>query len=211
MGPQGVQGDTGDQGPQGPPGSQGAQGVQGPQGPAGQDGLDGSAGATGPQGNQGPPGPTGPVGPQGIQGPAGNDGADGADGQDGANGQGRIVYVENTAVGAGSVNATLNEGIIMKNTGGIQTINLPTGGTMGDVIQVVGTSFGTGGWMIIANIADRIQMTSQTAGALITSPGGSVTPAVTNYRDVITFVYDGSGTWFVIDAIFANGNLPLFL
>jgi hypothetical protein len=53
-------------------------------------------------------------------------------------------------------------------------------------------------------------MTNQTLGALITSPGGEVIPAATNYRDVITLMFDGASTWVIFSKIFANNNIPLF-
>lgn len=209
IGPAGEKGDKGDVGPQGPPGLQGPQGIQGPQGPPGQDGLDGGAGSQGPQGPQGPPGPTGAQGPQGNQGIQGIPGEDGDDGADGKNGQGRLNYVENTDASPTTHVAVLNEGIIMKNTAFV-IIELPTGALIGDVVQVVGTSFGTGGWKLSATGTDKIQMTSQNPSNYITSAGGEVVISNTNYRDVMTLISDGLGNWVVIDALFANNQIPLF-
>jgi hypothetical protein len=209
IGPAGLKGDTGEsgltgnQGVQGPQGIEGIQGIQGIQGETGIQGapgnsIGGTAGATGPQGLQGIPG---------IQ---GDPGVDGTDGVNGKNGQGRITYTVNTESGNGTDIAVLNEGIFMKNTGGVRTIEIPSGSIIGDVVRVVGTSFGTGGWRISATGSDTIQMTSQNPSLNITQPGGFITPATTNYRDVITIVSDGTGKWIVMDAIFANGNIPLF-
>lgn len=208
-GPQGEKGDTGASGaigatgpagPQGPQGIQGNQGDQGLQGPAGNDGSN----------IAGPVGPTGPQGNQGIQGPAGNDGADGADGANGLNGQGRLNYVEETGSGAHTITPVVNTGLILKNTG-FGTIELPASTTIGDEIAILGTSLGTGGWKLVADGTDQIQMTNQSASALITSPGGEVVIAATNYRDVIHLIADGLGNWIIKDAIFANNNLPLFM
>jgi len=209
MGPAGEKGDTGASGLQGNPGP------QGPQGPQGNQGIQGAQGATGPQGPPGSSigGAAGPTGPQGIQGPQGipgNDGSDGADGTNGANGQGRLNYVINYNVGAATILATMNEGIFLKNTGGILTIELPTGGSIGDVVRVVGTSAGTGGWRVKATGVDTIEMTNQNPSFNTTTPGGYVTPQNTNYRDVLTFIFDGGTRWVVMDALLANGNQPLF-
>ena len=209
MGPAGDKGETGATGPQGNPG---AQGIQGPQGNQGLQGDTGAQGPIGPSGSSigGAAGPTGPQGIQGPQGIPGNDGNDGLNGTNGNNGQGRLNYVIDAVVGAHIHSAILNEGIIMKNTGGIATIELPTGASIGDEVQVVGTSFGTGGWFISATGADTIEMTNQSGTLFITSPAGAVTPSATNYRDVITMISDGAGAWVIIDSIFANGNIPLF-
>lgn len=209
IGPRGEKGDTGPQGPQGPIGPQGPQGIQGPQGPAGQNGVDGNVGAQGLQGPQGPPGPQGIQGPPGQQGNSGQPGLDGVDGTNGNNGQGRISYVINNSIITSTHNAVNNEGIIMKNSG-FQTIALPTGSNIGDVIQVVGTSFGTGGWKILAGAGEKIQLTTQSPTPLETSFGGEVVPDYTNYRDVITMISDGAGNWIITDSIFANGQIPLF-
>ena len=200
MGLPGEKGDTGASGLQGNPGQQGGQGFQGIQGVQGLKGDTGPAGAPGSGigGTAGPTGPQGNPGPQGIPGNKGN------------NGQGRLNYVLNEAVAAGNYNAVLNEGIIMKNTNGVQTIIFPLGSVIGDIIQVVGTSYGTGGWRVSVQGTDTIQMTNQNPSYNTTTAGGFVTPATTNYRDVMTFLADGTGVWIVIDAIFANGNSPLF-
>jgi len=209
IGPSGEKGDTGASGLQGNPGPQG---TVGPQGDQGVQGNQGATGVQGPPGSSigGNAGATGPQGNQGIQGIPGNNGADGNDGVDGANGQGRLNYVINNSVGTVTVLAVMNQGIFMKNTGGVVTIDLPTGGSIGDVIRVVGTSVGTGGWKVKATGADTIEMTNQNPLFQITNPAGFVTPATTNYRDVMTFIFDGGTRWVVMDAMFANGNQPLF-
>jgi hypothetical protein len=211
-GPRGLQGEKGDTGAsgaigatgiQGFQGIQGAQGIQGNQGPQGVPGQDGNniAGPTGPTGAQGNTGATG------IQGPAGNNGIDGIDG---ANGQGRITYVTNNASTPSTHTAISNEGIVLKNTAFVD-IELPIAANQGDVVRIVGTSFGTGGWKIIAAAGQRIQMTNQAPSALITSAGGEVVIATTNYRDVITMMYDPiSLTWIIFSKIFANNTIPFF-
>jgi len=209
MGPAGEKGDTGESGLQGNPG---IQGIQGPQGDQGIQGIQGIQGPIGPAGSSigGNAGATGPQGIQGPQGIPGNDGNDGNDGINGANGQGRITWIVDSTAGVHTTNPVVNQGVIMKNNGGIATIQLPNPVGIGDVVMVVGTSFGTGGWRIKAGLGETIQMTDQTVGALITSTGGFVIPATTNYRDVIRMMYDGAGTWLITSKIFANGNIPLF-
>ena len=212
-------GDRGPMGLQGPKGDTGATGLQGPMGPQG---IAGVKGDTGPQGDQGPqgdagndgastPGPAGPTGAQGVQGPQGdpgNDGADGTDGNDGANGHGMLNYIVDSSASPSTNSPVVNTGIIMKNTAFVN-IDLPNA-SIDDVIQIIGTSIGTGGWQINATGADKIQLTSQVSGSHITTAGGSIIIAPTNYRDVITMVSDGTGMWYVIDCIFANNNTPLF-
>lgn len=209
MGLQGEKGDTGSSGLPGPAGPMGTQGIQGPQG------LQGDKGDTGPQGAPGSSiggstGPTGAQGIQGIQGIPGADGADGADGANGANGQGRLNYIEITSVGTVTLTPVVNQGLVMKNTGGVATIELPLGALIGDCMSVVGTSFGTGGWKLRALGTNTIQLTSQSSGAFETIPGGEVVIPVTNYRDVISMVSDGLGNWIITDAIFANNQIPQF-
>jgi len=211
-GPMGLQGEKGDTGASG---AVGATGPQGPIGPQGVQGNTGPQGIQGPAGNNGaniggPAGPTGPQGNQGIQGPAGNNGANGTNGLNGANGQGKIIYVINASAVPAVHPATVNEGVVMKNTAFVD-VQLPAAPSLGDVVQVVGSSFGTGGWKLIAGGGQQIQMTSQTLGNLITSVGGQIQLAATNYRDVITMMYDGVGTWFIYSSIFANNNIPLFI
>lgn len=209
MGPQGLQGDKGDTGPAGQQGIMGLQGpaglpgIKGDNGPAGPPGLNGVAGA------QGPPGPTGAMGATGAVGPAGPAGANGSNGSNGANGQGRLNYVVNSAVVSGTHAAVLNEGIIMKNTAFVEIILDPTP-SIGDVVQVVGTSYGTGGWKVTVDPAHTIELTSQSPTGLSTTSGGSIIIAATNYRDVITMIFDGVSTWIIENKIFANGVTPLF-
>jgi len=210
LGEQGVKGDTGSSGPIGIPGSPGPQGIPGVSGIQGAQGIQGVPGIDGSPGPQGPIGPIGPIGatgPQGLQGPAGVDGNDGANGN---NGQGRLNYTIDSTVGIHTYNPVLNEGVVMKNTGGLATIELPIGSLIGDVIQVVGTSFGTGGWRIKAAGGDKIQMTSTSAFQYITLANGYVILNATNYRDVITMISDGLGNWIITDSIFANGTIPNF-
>jgi hypothetical protein len=210
-GPQGLagaKGDTGAIGAQGAVGPQGLMGLTGPKGDDGPQGIQGPQGQPG-TGLQGDTGPTGIQGDQGDTGPAGEDGSDGAPGTNGANGQGRITYVVNSDGVNGTHNAVLNEGVIMKNTGYV-TVLIPLGNNIGDVVRVVGTSAGTGGWKISSTAPETMQMTSQSLTSNITSGGGEITPATTNYRDVITLVFDGTERWVVIDAMLANGEIPLF-
>lgn len=211
IGPMGEKGDTGEQGPQGAQGLMGVQGLQGDQGPMGDDGLDGGVGAQGPKGDDGPPGPTGPQGDKGDDGPIGPPGNNGNDGTNGKNGQGRITYIVKTNSTPETHVAVLNEGIIMKNTGFVE-VELPNGASLGDVVQVVGTSLGTGGWKLSVTGSETIELTSQSSspGSNITTLGGEVVIANTNYRDVITLVSDGLGRWIIINRIFANGLIPLF-
>ena len=168
-------GDRGPQGERGEKGNDGVDGLQGPQGPQGISGIKGEKGDTGIQGDTGPqglsgsslPGPTGPTGPQGFQGPAGTDGNDGPQGDaglNGANGQGRIDYIVETSA---AINAIANQGIIMKNTV-FSTVQLPLGSVLGDVVQVVGTSYATGNWKIKAGVGETIQLTNLSGGFLET-------------------------------------------
>ena len=209
IGPMGEKGDTGEQGPQGAPGLMGVQGIQGDQGPAGDDGLDGGVGGQGQVGDDGPPGPTGPQGIKGDDGPIGPAGNNGTNGTNGKNGQGRITYVVNTDAVPSVHNAVLNEGVIMKNTAFVD-IQLDAAPSIGDIVQVVGTSIGTGGWRVTAGAGHVIQHTSQSPTAMETNPGGYVEPLATNYRDVMTLMYDGTGIWLIINKIFADNILPLF-
>jgi hypothetical protein len=209
IGPVGPTGETGLTGLQGLPGIQGDTGLTGSQG------FQGTQGATGPQGAigssiTGASGATGATGIQGIQGVQGLPGANGTNGSNGDNGQGRLTYVINSEVATHVHTAVFNQGVIMKNTGGISSIEIPIGSAIGDVVRVVGTSFGTGGWKLVASGTDTIQMTSQSAIDIITSPGGEVVINSNNYRDVMTLISDGTGKWFVISSIFANGFIPLF-
>jgi hypothetical protein len=210
-GPIGIAGEKGETGSSGLQGNPGPQGIPGPQGDQGIQGFQGIQGDQGPpgssvDGDQGPTGPQGDTGPQGNDGPAG---LDGTNGTNGANGKGRLNYVINSVISFTTLLAVLNEGIIMKNTG-FSVIQLPTGAQIGDVVRVVGTHLGTGGWRLKALGTDTIQMTSQNPVNNITLPAGYVEPATTNYRDVITVISDGGGNWIIIDAMLANGNLPLF-
>jgi len=214
----------GDRGPQGPAGAVGATGpagdvgATGPQGPKGDDGIQGIQGDQGSQGPQGPSGsnitgPAGPTGPQGdtgIDGPQGNDGADGADGTDGANGQGQITWSIDATVGAATVNPVANSGLILKNTGGLLTIELPLGSLLGDLVSVAGTIYGTGGWKLKAQGTETIQMTSVTPLDFQTSGGGEVVIGPNNFNDVVHLLSDGLGAWIIVDKIFANGTIPLF-
>lgn len=211
-------GDRGPQGERGEKGNDGVDGLQGPQGPQGISGIKGEKGDTGIQGDTGPqglsgsslPGPTGPTGPQGFQGPAGTDGNDGPQGDaglNGANGQGRIDYIVETSA---AINAIANQGIIMKNTV-FSTVQLPLGSVLGDVVQVVGTSYATGNWKIKAGVGETIQLTNLSGGFLETGLGGEVIPlADYNYGDVITMLYDGTNSWIIMDSIFASNTIPLF-
>lgn len=212
-------GDRGLRGPAGEKGDTGIAGAIGLTGPIGWQGLTGAQGTQGPQGVQGlpgvnggdvagPPGPTGIQGVQGIQGMQGNNGADGVNGVDGANGQGRLTYVINTNNTTSVYNVLSNQGVIMKNTGFVD-IQLPATPVISDKIRVVGTSIGTGGWKITAGVSDRIEL-GTTGASLITGLGGEVIIDSTNYRDVITIMYDGVDTWLVISKIFANNNYPFF-
>jgi hypothetical protein len=209
IGPAGLKGETGDAGLQGNPGPQGEQGEQGHQGIQGNTGIQGIQGPPGASisGTAGAVGPIGLTGDQGATGPAG---ADGTDGTNGNNGQGRITYIIDSGVGIRTITAILNEGIIMKNTLGIVTIELPPSATIGDVVRIVGTSFGTGGWKLKAFVTDTIQMTDQSPVFNETSAGGFVQPSPSNYRDVITLISDGDGQWIITSSVFANGNIPLF-
>ena len=209
IGPSGDIGETGNTGLQGNPGIQGIQGNQGNQGIQGSTGIQGVQGPSG-LSIGGAAGATGPIGSTGNQGATGPAGADGTDGTNGNNGQGRITYIIDSGVGIRTITATLNEGIIMKNTLGIVTIELPSSATIGDVVRIVGTSFGTGGWKLKAFVTDTIQMTDQSPTFNETSLGGFVQPSSTNYRDVITLTSDGDGQWVITSSVFANGNIPLF-
>jgi hypothetical protein len=97
----------------------------------------------------------------------------------------------------------------MKNTGFV-TIELDPSPSIGDIVQVVGTSVGTGGWKIVAGATDRIQLSTQSPTPLQTSIGGEIVIASTNYRDVITMMYADAGLWIIINKIFANNQIPLF-
>ena len=211
-GDRGLQGERGEKGNDGIDGLQGPIGLQGISGIKGNQGVQGIQGNTGLQGLSGSstPGPTGPTGPQGLQGPDGIDGIDGVQGDaglNGANGQGRISYITETSA---AINAIGNQGIIMKNTV-FSTVQLPLGSIIGDVVQVVGTSYATGNWKIKAGVGETIQLTRPTGGFVETGLNGEVIPlADYNYGDVITMLYDGTNSWIIMDSIFASNTIPLF-
>jgi hypothetical protein len=160
-GPQGTIGLTG------PTGQQGLAGNDGATGTTGQQGLAGNDGATGLTGPVGPTGPAGSLGPQGIQGAAGTDGTSGIQGATGADGATGSLGAQGDigATGAAGINGTDGtdgtQGIQgatgadgatgpsgTNGTQGIQgatgpsgadgSTGIPTGGTEGQVLKIVG-------------------------------------------------------------------------
>jgi hypothetical protein len=116
---QGIQGATGTNGEKGDTGDQGTQGIQGNTGSVGAVGATGTTGTNGAKGDTGITGDKGDVGEkgtQGIQGATGTSGADGATGPSGTNGTQGIQ-------GA---------------TGADGATGIPTGGTEGQVLKIVG-------------------------------------------------------------------------
>jgi hypothetical protein len=155
VGAPGLAGPTGPQGLTGAAGADGAQGIQGADGASGQQGLAGNDGATGLTGPVGPTGPAGSLGPQGIQGAPGTAGARGVDGAAGTNGTNGTQGIQGAtgadgATGPSGTNGT--QGIQgpsgTNGTQGIQgatgpsgadgATGIPTGGTEGQVLKIVG-------------------------------------------------------------------------
>jgi hypothetical protein len=118
-GPQGTIGLTGATGPQGLAGNDGATGSQGL---AGNDGATGATGQQGLAGNDGVTGLTGPVGPTGLAGSLGPQGIQGATGADGV-------------TGPSGTNGTQG---IQGPSGADGSTGIPTGGTEGQVLKIVG-------------------------------------------------------------------------
>ena len=206
MGLPGVKGDDGIAGNIGNTGPQGAQGIQGLVGAQGIQGLTGPQGADG-NNDSGPAGPTGANGITGAQGIQGNDGVPGIDGIDGANGQACcLTYSIDSISGNHTESPVANTGIIMMNTGGLATIQLPTG-LLGDQIQIVGT-YTSSGWRLLTAGTDQIQLSY--TPPLECQPGGYVEPVASNFGDCITIISDGLGNWIIRDKVFFNGNNPYF-
>ena len=149
QGIQGADGATGTTGQQGPAGNDGATGLTGsvgptgPAGPIGPQGLAGNDGATGPIGADGAAGTNGTDGTQGIQGATGTSGADGAPGADGAAGTNGTNGTDGTQgiQGAAGTNGTDGTQGIQGATGpsgADGSTGIPTGGTEGQVLKIVG-------------------------------------------------------------------------
>jgi hypothetical protein len=160
----GNDGATGLTGPVGPTGSAGSLGPQGIQGAAGTPGIQGASGADGAAGAPGAPGVDGAAGTNGTNGTQGNQGATGTSGADGAAGAAGAAGTNGTdgtpgiqgatgadgATGPSGTNGT--QGIQgpsgTNGTQGIQgatgpsgadgSTGIPTGGTEGQVLKIVG-------------------------------------------------------------------------
>jgi hypothetical protein len=142
-GQQGLAGNDGATGQQGLAGNDGATGTTGQQGLAGNDGAtgadgpagnDGATGATGQQGLAGNGGATGVTGQQGL---AGNDGATGPTGQQGLAGNDGVTGLTGPQGTIGLTGATGQQGI-QGATGADGATGIPTGGTEGQVLKIVG-------------------------------------------------------------------------
>jgi hypothetical protein len=112
-GTNGAKGDTGITGDKGDVGEKGIQGIQGATGTAGTNGINGEKGATGDQGTQGIQGAIGTTGTNGTNGAKGDVGEKGDIGDQGAQG-------------------------IQGATGADGATGIPTGGTEGQVLKIVG-------------------------------------------------------------------------
>jgi hypothetical protein len=130
----GAQGDIGATGAAGINGTDGTQGIQGATGADGANGTDGTQGI---QGATGADGSNGTDGTQGIQGATGTSGADGAAGPSGTNGTPGIQGATGAdgATGPSGTNGTPG---IQGATGADGATGIPTGGTEGQVLKIVG-------------------------------------------------------------------------
>jgi hypothetical protein len=152
---QGIQGATGTNGEKGDTGDQGTQGIQGNTGSVGAVGATGTTGTNGAKGDTGITGDKGDVGEKGIQGiqgatgTSGGDGATGADGAAGINGTNGIDGTQGIQGATGTSGADGATGPSGTNgTQGIQgatgpsgadgATGIPTGGTEGQVLKIVG-------------------------------------------------------------------------
>jgi hypothetical protein len=232
VGIQGIQGNQGEQGEQGIAGFDGQDGSQGGTGPEGIQGI------IGPQGPQGPQGIQGAEGTQGSNGSDGIDGTDGIDGDcpliplilDCNCSYQELTFMGTTAeVPCACVNPGLSPSfcgpnILLRGQGdglahfAIQDSVYPVGYIYDvygqhDVMKwrVVGNGAGVQLEMAAFNSTTANKTVPGAAGAPLYGAGQhAMTFPPSNSGDNVKLLHTGDGLWVVIEANFANGQLPIF-
>lgn len=215
QGLKGPKGDTGAQGVQGIQGPTGAQGVQGEKGETGDKGATGIMGDPGIAGITGPAGATGQTGPTGPQGATGSAGANGTNGTPGSDALDALTWtIVDPTLSAVNVQTAPNYAYVFANDMfTTPTVWLPSAPytaapSLGDEVLLIGTSDSLGAREISLRPGEQVEMSEGTNLYVTTT---AVQFGSLNSGDCLRLSYRGSGKWVITEAVFANGQVPLFI